>query len=116
MTKIKAKKADKKKPATSLKKEETRVVIEASAALSILAEPKRIFDEAPIEVFHEEVVPKAPVVVERRTISNEERRRLISLAAYDRAQRGGFGKTNPVDDWLLAEREVDAMMSTGNAI
>jgi hypothetical protein len=107
MTKIRAKKAEKKIVASA--KEET------PAAVSVLAEPERVLHVAPIEVVHEEVAVKTPVVEERRTISNEERRRLIALAAYYRAQQVGFGKTNPVDDWLLAEREVDAMMENGNA-
>ena len=60
--------------------------------------------------------PEVPVQVERRTITNDERQRLISLSAYFRAQRVGFGTTNPVEDWLLAEREINAMIAGGASI
>jgi hypothetical protein len=56
---------------------------------------------------------EAPVSAERPTISSEERRRRIALAAYRRAERLGFGTTNPVEDWLVSEREVDAMLAEG---
>lgn len=56
---------------------------------------------------------KAPAASERRPISIEERRRMIALAAYRRAETIGFGKTNPVEDWLVAEREIDAMLVGG---
>ncbi|XXX74614.1 DUF2934 domain-containing protein [Sorangium sp. So ce134] len=39
--------------------------------------------------------------------SREERHRLIAKVAYGYAERAGF-RNNPVDDWLNAEREVDA--------
>ncbi|MGK4000199.1 DUF2934 domain-containing protein [Sorangium sp. So ce1024] len=40
-------------------------------------------------------------------LSREERHRLIAKVAYGYAERAGF-RNNPVDDWLRAEREVDA--------
>ncbi|WP_437620416.1 DUF2934 domain-containing protein [Sorangium sp. So ce1151] len=40
-------------------------------------------------------------------LSREERHRLIAKVAYGYAERAGF-RNNPVDDWLNAEREVDA--------
>ncbi|UQA55816.1 DUF2934 domain-containing protein [Polyangium aurulentum] len=54
-----------------------------------------------------------PASSERPRISSEERRRLIALAAYQRAERLGLGRTNPVEDWLAAEREVDAKLAQG---
>ncbi|WP_437286070.1 DUF2934 domain-containing protein [Sorangium sp. So ce406] len=41
--------------------------------------------------------------------SREERHRLIAKVAYGYAERAGF-RNNPVDDWLNAEREVDARL------
>ncbi|KYF76192.1 hypothetical protein BE11_29035 [Sorangium cellulosum] len=41
--------------------------------------------------------------------SREERHRLIAKVAYAYAERAGF-RNNPVDDWLNAEREVDARL------
>jgi hypothetical protein len=37
-----------------------------------------------------------------------ERARRIALAAYLRAERRGFAPGRELDDWLAAEREVDA--------
>ncbi|WP_437731855.1 DUF2934 domain-containing protein [Sorangium sp. So ce1335] len=42
-------------------------------------------------------------------LSREERHRLIAKVAYGYAERAGF-RNNPVDDWLNAEREVDARL------
>lgn len=39
--------------------------------------------------------------------SREERHRLIAKVAYGYAERASF-RNNPVEDWLNAEREVDA--------
>ena len=44
-------------------------------------------------------------------IGPEERARLISEAAYFRAQQRGFAGGNPIDDWLAAEREIDSKYS-----
>ncbi len=40
-------------------------------------------------------------------LSREERHRVIAKVAYGYAERAGF-RNNPVEDWLNAEREVDA--------
>ncbi|HEY8554337.1 MAG TPA: DUF2934 domain-containing protein [Burkholderiales bacterium] len=41
--------------------------------------------------------------------SPEERRRMIAEAAYYKALNRGFQGGDPVEDWLAAEREIDAM-------
>jgi hypothetical protein len=43
-------------------------------------------------------------------ISSAERHRLIAGAAYAHAERSGF-VTDPLADWLLAEREIDAQLA-----
>ncbi len=118
--KSKSKKTDKKK-VSSTKTDETKLPIAAAPAPIVPqaqaeAAPTLTSEAKHIEVITEVVPAMAPFVEERRVISSDERRRLISLAAYYRAQRTGFGKTNPVEDWLLAEREIDAMIADGNAI
>jgi hypothetical protein len=40
---------------------------------------------------------------------------MIAEAAYLRAERRGFFPGSEVDDWLAAEREVDALLSTAGA-
>jgi hypothetical protein len=37
----------------------------------------------------------------------DERKEMISVAAYYRAQRRGFENGDPVSDWLAAESEID---------
>ncbi|HTP94896.1 MAG TPA: DUF2934 domain-containing protein [Burkholderiales bacterium] len=38
------------------------------------------------------------------------RRRMIEAAAYHRAEQRGFQGGDPVEDWLAAEAEVDALL------
>lgn len=44
-------------------------------------------------------------------VSDEVRRAMISEAAYLRAEQRGFASGYELEDWLLAEREVDALLS-----
>ncbi|MDC0678969.1 DUF2934 domain-containing protein [Sorangium atrum] len=54
--------------------------------------------------------PKAPKAAPPRPrLSREERHGLIAKVAYGYAERAGF-RNNPVEDWLNAEREVDARL------
>jgi hypothetical protein len=39
--------------------------------------------------------------------SAEQKRRMIAEAAYYRAQKRGFANSDPVQDWLVAEAEID---------
>jgi hypothetical protein len=39
-----------------------------------------------------------------------DREEMIAVAAYFRAERRGFNYGDPVEDWLAAEAEVDAML------
>ena len=42
--------------------------------------------------------------------NGEDRQHMISTAAYYRAERRGFNGGDPVQDWLDAEAEIDAML------
>ena len=46
----------------------------------------------------------------RKSITPEERHELIEASAYLKAERRGFQGGNPVNDWLEAEAEIDAML------
>ena len=46
-------------------------------------------------------------------IGPEERRHLIEVAAYFIAERRGFHGASTHDDWIQAEREIDAMITAG---
>lgn len=43
-------------------------------------------------------------------ITSEERWRMIAVAAYHKAEKRGFAPGGETDDWLEAEREVDALL------
>lgn len=45
-----------------------------------------------------------------RTVSEDQRRRMIADTAYFRAERRGFDGGDPVADWIEAEAEVDARL------
>ena len=47
-------------------------------------------------------------------VSAETRRQMIAQHAYLRAERRGFTGDGEVEDWLLAEAEVDALLRAGN--
>jgi hypothetical protein len=49
-----------------------------------------------------------------QTMTADQRHSMIQAAAYLRAEKRGFQNGNPTQDWVDAEREVDAMLK-GNA-
>ena len=49
---------------------------------------------------------RAPAVTE------DERRGMIAYAAYLRAERRGFSPEGEAEDWLAAEKEVDALLNS----
>ncbi len=49
-------------------------------------------------------------------IQPEERQHLIAVAAYYIAERCGFHGSSCHDDWLQAEREIDAMNRPENLL
>ena len=44
-------------------------------------------------------------------VSEDERRGMIALSAYLRAERRGFAPGGETEDWIAAEKEVDALLS-----
>lgn len=57
-------------------------------------------------------VPAAPEALAPALVpgvSQEERHRMIAVAAYGRAERSGFAG-DPLVNWLDAEREIDALL------
>ncbi len=45
-------------------------------------------------------------------INAEERWRMITLAAYHKAEARGFAPGNEAEDWFEAEKEVDALLQS----
>ena len=44
--------------------------------------------------------------------TTDQRQSMIQTAAYMRAEHRGFKGGNPVEDWLVAEREIDSQIRT----
>ena len=55
--------------------------------------------------------PLGAIAPARAGVSGEARRAMIAEAAYLRAEQRGFASGYELEDWLLAEREVDALLS-----
>jgi hypothetical protein len=43
-------------------------------------------------------------------VSAEERWQMVARAAYFRAEQRGFASGSALQDWLEAEREIDALL------
>jgi hypothetical protein len=48
-------------------------------------------------------------------ISPERRNGMVAEAAYYIAERRGFAEGSPIEDWLMAEAQIDAMLSRRKA-
>jgi hypothetical protein len=44
-------------------------------------------------------------------VTAQTRRRMIAEAAYYMAQQRGFAQGGEIEDWLLAEKQIDAVIS-----
>jgi len=54
----------------------------------------------------------APAKKGWRAPTKDERHQMISFAAYMKAEKRGFKNGDPMQDWVNAEREVDAWLKT----
>jgi len=59
--------------------------------------------------------PARPAPAPAAAASADQRHALIARCAYFRAEARGFSGGDPVVDWLASEREVDALLSGGDA-
>ncbi len=60
--------------------------------------------------------PQSAPAAAPHAVSADARRAMIAKAAYLRAERRGFIPGFEEDDWLTAEKEVDALLSAGQGI
>jgi hypothetical protein len=58
--------------------------------------------------------PPASAATAAPAVSADQRRGMIALSAYLRAERRGFSPDGQAEDWLAAEREVDALLNSGH--
>lgn len=47
------------------------------------------------------------------SVSAEQRRNYVEMAAYYIAERRGFAPGNPLEDWIQAEAEIDRLLAEG---
>lgn len=52
----------------------------------------------------------------QQMVSPEDRRQLIAEAAFRRAEERHFQESDPVGDWLAAEREIDRKLESSARI
>lgn len=61
--------------------------------------------------------PKAAVASRKRnaraSVSPEQRRNYVEIAAYYIAERRGFAPGDPLQDWIEAEAEIDRLLAGG---
>lgn len=53
----------------------------------------------------------SPQVDTQSAVTSEERQKMIAEAAYLRAEKRGFVGGDPAEDWLIAEAEIDKILS-----
>lgn len=60
--------------------------------------------------------PQAVIVATATpAVTADERRGMIACAAYLRAEGRAFAAGNETEDWLEAEREIDALLGGGHS-
>lgn len=82
-------------------------LLTAPEVLAVMAAPRAPAANGVRPAEPKAVATPAPRAV---SVSNEERHRRIARAAYERAERAGFN-IDPLQNWLVAERQIDAELS-----
>ena len=107
VTAKKAPKAAEAAPMTKPPAKKTAPVTAAAAA------PKPAVKKVPAKKAAPAKTSASPVAT-RPAVTAEQRHNYIEVAAFYVAQRRGFAPGNPVDDWAMAEREVDGLIASGH--
>lgn len=58
--------------------------------------------------------PASSAVAKQVRVSVDERRGMIARAAYLRGQSRGFPPGGEAEDWMVAEKEIDALLRGGS--
>jgi hypothetical protein len=77
------------------------------------AAPKAAVKKSPVKKAAPAKASATPVAA-RPAVTVEQRHNYIEVAAFYVAQRRGFAPGNPVDDWAMAEAEVDQLILSGH--
>ncbi|OIQ72720.1 hypothetical protein GALL_456490 [mine drainage metagenome] len=86
----------------------------SSAALADKPAPKASAKTRPPRVAAKKVAAPAPAPAAPPTLSEEQCKHYISVAAFYIAERRGFAPGNPMDDWVAAEAEVKRLIASGH--
>jgi hypothetical protein len=78
---------------------------------ALIAAPSSLPAPGPVkaEAIESAPAPSAQLAPPPARLAKEERHRMIAKVAYGYAEKAGF-RNNPVEDWLRAEREVEARL------
>ena len=87
----------------------TASAVAAAAAASAAPAPQK---RAPVAAAPKKKAVAAAKPAPAKTISPEERFKMIEQAAYFRAEKHGF-QVDPQANWIAAEKEVDAILAKG---
>ncbi|MFZ2393373.1 MAG: DUF2934 domain-containing protein [Rhodoferax sp.] len=85
----------------------------AAVAVPAAAAPKAAVKKSPAQKATPAKVGATPVAA-RPAVTAEQRHHYIEVAAFYVAQRRGFAPGNPIDDWAMAEQEVDGLIASGH--
>lgn len=90
--------------------------VDAVADPAVKKKSRRKPNPGEVPPVDESVLPPARKRAVRKTaavsaIDEVERHRMIELAAYFIAERHGFTRNSAFDDWIQAEREIDAQIA-----
>ena len=106
------KKAVSKKKAATRKKVVTKAVASNKKATPVKKKVvKKVVQKAVKKAVKKKVV-RQPTA--SSTITNEQHYLMVSEAAYHLAEKQGFNPGSDMDNWLKAEKQIAAIMKSGN--
>jgi hypothetical protein len=69
--------------------------------------------EAPAKKVAKKSTSTSKPHTESITITSEERRKMIAVAAYHKAENRGFAPGGELQDWVESEQEIDELLISG---
>ena len=91
---------------TAIKRKSPRKIITRTVA-------RKSVEAAPKKLVAKKKNPAPQKSAPASTIQSEERNHMIQIAAFYIAERRAFQGGSADEDWLQAEREIDAMITAG---
>ncbi len=97
-------------PADSTSKTKAKTPVKAAAPAASKALPSRKGPAAPAPVVAPSVTVPVAAAATKPALDPELRARMVETAAYFRAERRGFTPGYEVEDWLVAEAEIESLV------